>query len=209
MTYWQPLSKTIPIEKRFGPKDDTDRQPRDKEINSAQIYLVRPGDNRLPEPRSLFEVLETLERDDKGRPTQFVQEVSPPTDEIAYPVCKIYDKKAAREAQEAKRKASKGKKTTRQTKQLELNWSVSEYDLGHRMARLKEFLQKGWKVEIVFGSKRKSGWNRKREVSPEEADMLLEKIRKVVGEVEGALEKQMGGEVGKEAMLFFEGKAKK
>lgn len=124
-------------------------------------------------------------------------------------MCKIYDKKAAREAEEAKRKASKGTKAKRQTKQLELNWSVSEYDLGHRMARLKEFLQKGWKVEIVFGSKRKSGWNRKREVSPEEADLLLEKIRKVVGEVEGALEKQMGGEVGKEAMLFFEGKAKK
>ncbi|CAF9908027.1 hypothetical protein IMSHALPRED_006561 [Imshaugia aleurites] len=209
MVQWQTYAKSGLIGKQFGPKDSSARRPRDEEINAHKVYLVRPEDSRLTEALLLSEVLAARERDEKGRPTQFVQEVSPPTEEIAYPVCKIYDKKAAREAEEAKRKASKITKMKWQTKQLELGWSVSDNDLGYRLARLKEFLQKGWRVEMVFGSKRKSGWNEKREASLEEANKVLGKIRKTVGEVEGAQERQMQGEVGKEAILFFEGKAKK
>ncbi len=172
--------------------------------------MVQPTDSRLTEPCLLSDVLSSRERDEKGKFTQFVQEVSPPSEERPYPVCKMYDKKAAREAEEAKRKTAKVMKRTRgQLKQLDLNWTVSDNDLGHRMARAKEFLEKGWKVEVVFGSQRKSGWAKKREVTLEEATGVLEKIRKAVGEIEGAQEKEMQGVVGKEAILFFEGKAKK
>ncbi len=191
----------------FGPKDG--RRPRDEEINAFKVHMVRPEDGRLTEPQFLSEVLEARERDERGRPTQFVQEVSSPSEGRPYPVCKMYDKKAAREAEEAKRKAAKATKMKWQSKQLEISWAVSENDLGHRMARLKEFLKKGWRVEIVFGSKRKSGWMEKREASPEEANSVLEKIRKTVSEVEGAQERQMQGKVGQEAILSFEGKATK
>ena len=193
----------------YGPKDGPDRRPRDKEIDAFKVYMVRPEDDRLTEPRFLTEVLDARERDEKGRPTQFVQQVSPRSEERPYPVCKMYDKKAAREAEEAKRKASKASKMKLQSKQLEVSWAVSDNDLGHRLARLKEFLEKGWRVEIIFGSKRKSGWMERKEASLEEANNVLEKIRKVVGEVKGAQERQMQGVVGKEAILSFEGKAKK
>ena len=172
--------------------------------------MVRPSDSRLTDAQLLSDVLSTRERDEKGKFTQFVQEVSPPTEELPYPVCRMYDKKAAREAEEAKRKATKAAKhTKRQSKQLEVNWTVSDNDLGHRMARMKEFLEKGWKVEVVFGSQRKSGWARRREASEEEARGVLEKIRRAGGEVEGAQEREMQGTVGKEAVLSFERKAKK
>lgn len=208
MVQVQSYAKTGPNGRTFGPKDGPERRPRDEEIRAFKIYVVRPKDDRLPEPRFLSEVLDARERDEKGRPTQFIQEVSPPSEERPYPICRVYDKKAAREAEEAKRKASKTTKMKWQSKQLEVSWTVSDNDLGHRMARLKEFLEKGWRVEIVFGSKRK-GWMDRREASPEEARSVLEKIRKTVGEVEGAQEKQMQGKVGQDAILSFEGKAKK
>lgn len=192
----------------FGTKDGPKRRPRDEEIEAFKVYIVRPGDDRLPELRLLSQVLGARERDEKGRPTQFIQEVSPPSEERPYPICKLCDKKAARDAEEARRKAAKANKLKSQSKQLEITWIISDNDLGHRMARLKEFLEKGWRVEILFGVKRK-GWKDKREASPEEANNVLEKIRKAVGEVEGAQEKQMQGEVGQQAVLFFEGKARK
>lgn len=208
MVQMQRHTNTGPNSKKsFGPKDG--RRPRDEEINAFKVYMVRPEDRRLAEPQFLSEVLDARERDEKGRPTQFLQEVSPPSGELPYPVCKMYDKKAAREAEEAKRKATKATKMKSQSKQLEVSWGVSDNDLGHRMARLKEFLEKGWRVEIVFGSKRKSGWKDKKEASPEEANKVLEKIRKTVSEVEGAQERQMQGKVGQEAILCFEGKTKK
>lgn len=174
------------------------------------VHMVRPSDGRLAEPQFLSEVLSSRARDEKGKFTQFVQEVSPPGPDRPYPVCRMFDKKAAREAEEARHKAAKAvKRANRQSKQLDLSWTMSDNDLGHRMARLKEFLQKGWKVDIVFGSQRKSGWSRKREASEEEARGVVEKIRNTVGEVEGAQEKEMQGEVGKEAVLSFDGKAKK
>ena len=172
--------------------------------------MVRPNESRLTEPQLLDDVLSTRERDGKGKYTQFIQEVSPPTEEMPYPVCKMYDKKAAREAEGAKLKAAKAaKKMTRQSKQLELNWTFSDNDLGHRIVRLKEFLEKGYKVEVRFGSQRKTGWAKKMNVTEEQASAVLEKIRRAVGEVEGACEKEMQGTVGKEAILLFERKAKK
>lgn len=204
----QRYAKLKPKGRTFGTKGGPKSRPMDEEIKSFKVYIVRTGGDRLPELRLLSEVLEARERDEKGRPTQFIQQVSPPSEERPYPICKLYDKKAAREAEEAKQKAAKTNKLKSQSKQLELSWIVSDNDLGHRMARLKEFLEKGWRVEILFGSKRK-GWKNKREATLEEANKVLEKIRKAVGEVEGAQEKQMQGEVGKEAVLSFEGKVKK
>lgn len=208
---FRPFAPSSPSPDQFGPKDNkSDRRPRDEEISALRVYMVRPSDSRLTEPQLLSNVLAMRERDDKGKYTQFVQEVSPPSEELPYPVCKMSDKKAAREAEEAKLKAAKAvKKTSRQSKQLLLSWTVSDNDLGHRMARLKEFLEKGSKVELVFGSQRKSGWAKKRAPTEEEANGVLEKIRKAVGEVEGAQEKEMQGTIGKEAVLSFECKAKK
>lgn len=190
----------------FGLSGGRDRPPRDEEIRAFKVYVVRPEDGRLSEPQILSKVLDTRERDEKGRPTQYLQEVLAKSEDRPYPICKMFDKKAAREADEAKRKAAKT--TKMHMKQLEVSWTVSDNDLGHRMGRLKEFLEKGWRVEVIFGSKRK-GWKNRREATVEEAERVLEKIRNVVREVEGAKERPMQGKVREDAVLCFEGKAKK
>lgn len=70
---------------------------------------------------------------------------------------------------------------------------------------MKAFLEDGYRVEVVLGKRRK-GWMGKRSVPQEEMRAMVEKIRGFLGEVEGAKEwKEMKGELGGEAMLFFEG----
>jgi len=186
-----------------------DRPLRDEEITALKVYMVRPSDQRLSEPIPTYQVLESRERDEKGRPTQFLQEVAGLNVEQRrfYPICRMFDKKAAREHALAKRKEGKGKKFV--TKQLECSWTMSDNDLGHRSGRLKEFLEKGWRVEILFGTKRK-GWMGRRAASAEEISSVLSKIRATVGEVDGAKElRKMQGKEGGEAMLTFEGNPKK
>ncbi len=186
-----------------------DRPPRDEEIRASKVYMVRSSDQRLSEPIPTHEILESRERDDKGRPTQFLQEVAglDVAEGRFYPICRMFDKKAARESELAKRKAGKVNKLV--MKQLQCSWTMSDNDLGHRLGRLKEFLEKGWRVEILFGTKRK-GWMDKRRASAEEVTSVLSKIRAAVGEVDGAKEmRNMQGKEGGEAILSFEGKSKK
>ena len=193
-----------------GGKDNgsrPNRPPRDEEIRAFKVQMVRQEDKRLTEPLPTYDVLQSRQRDEKGRPTQFLQEVSPMNVEKGryYPICKMVDKKHDREVDLAKRKA--GKQTKMQTKQLEINWTVSDNDLSHRLGNLKKFLEKGWKVELIFGAKRK-GWMGRREASQEEVKKVLGRVRGTVAEVEGAKEwRAMRGQEGGEATMSFEGKA--
>ncbi len=130
--------------------------------------------------------------------------VSPAGPERRFPICKVYDKQVMREKEEAKRKAAKASKM--EEKQLELSWTIGHHDLGHRLGKLKEFLLKGCRVDIVVGSRRHKGWNRKRDITNEDAEKLLARIRSEVREVEGAKERlAMDGRLCEEAVLHFEG----
>ncbi|KAL2048213.1 hypothetical protein N7G274_000124 [Stereocaulon virgatum] len=186
-----------------------DRPPRDEEIKAFRIYLVDPETGKLSEPVPLLDVLDARLKDEKGRPTQCLQEVAPasPKEDRPYPVCKMFDKKSVRAVETAKQKAKR--ETKQQTKQLEISWTVSDNDLSHRLVRLKEFLEKGWKVELVFGARRK-GWMGKRKATPEEIERVLERIKSAVGEIEGAKEwKPMQGLVGEQAVLSYRGNSDK
>ena len=184
----------------------SDHSLRDEEIKAFRIHMVQPEDSRLSEPIATYDALNSRQRDEKGRFTQFLQQVAPaqPEKDRLYPICKMIDKKAAREAELEKKKSGKEKKV--QTKQLELSWSVSENELSYRLERLKEFLSKGWKVIILFGVKRK-GWMGKRVATKAEVDNVLSRIKGAVGEIEGAKEaKPMEGKPGQEVTLTYEGK---
>jgi len=187
-----------------------DRPPRNEGIKAFKVHVVHPETQRLSGPHMLMDVLDEREMDDKGRPMQYIQEVAPADHEADppryYPIVKLFDKKLEREKESERRKAGKEKK--QQNKQLEVSWTIGDGDLGHRLGRLKEFLVKGWKVELLFGVKRK-GWNKRREPTQEEVAKVLEKIREAVQEVEGKEWRGMQGKEGAEAVLYFEGKTKK
>ncbi|KAL9102577.1 MAG: hypothetical protein Q9163_002295 [Psora crenata] len=194
----------------FGPKDRPGAKAgdvRDELIRALKVYLVQPDDT-LGEPVLLRDALDARQVDERGRPTQYLRQVREPNDEFPYPVCKYYDKKIERDRELARKKAAKIART--ENKQLEINWTVSDNDLHHRMERLKEFLGKGWKVEIILGSMRKKGWKGKRLADPEEAKNLISRIRAAAMEVEGARERaEMKGVPGQEVFLTFEGLKKK
>ena len=165
-------------------------------------------DGKLSQPMSLLDALNSREKDERGRPTQFLQEVAPANrdEERPYPICKMFDRRHEREIEMAKQKEKKEIK--KQEKQLEINWTINDNDLGHRLGKLREFLEKGLKVEIMFGVKRK-GWRQRRQADEDDTRTLVDKIKKTVEAVEGAREwKPMSGKLGGQAVLYFEGKAK-
>jgi len=124
------------------------------------------------------------------------------------PICKIMDKKLLRESEKAqekkKRKQEKGGKPG---KTIELNWAIGDNDLGHRLKKMKDFLAKGTKVEVLLAKKKRG-----KLASIEECQGLINRIRKAREEVEGSKEtRAMEGKIpeegkpGGEVRLFFEG----
>jgi len=174
--------------------DAPPRFPRNEEITSPEIYLVLP-DNALGPLRTTSSVLSTLDLK-----KQILTVVQPGTD-ISPPVCKIIDKTSVYAAERAFKKSKKGGVTI---KAIVLNWGIDNNDLGHRLIKVKEFLEKGYKVEIMCTPKRRA----KKTATWEEAEGLTRRIREAVGEVEGAREtKRMEGKLLEKVTIFAEGKA--
>lgn len=187
---------------------------RDEAIRAQEIQIVNP-DKSLQPPRRLRDTLASIDRrtcsliqvGEKIHP-QYGNDPGSGAGEAdarpRIPICKVVDKGSFRLAEAAKHKTKKG--ITAQTKELELNWTISQNDMNHRLDRLKEFLDKGRRVEVVFG-KRRRGWMQRREVTDEEAKAILQQIREAAGTVEGAKEwKTMEGQVRGPLIMFFEAK---
>jgi translation initiation factor IF-3 len=111
------------------------------------------------------------------------------------------DKKLMRESEKARAKAARSSGIT--TKTIELNWAIDGNDLGHRLNRFREFLTKGFRIEVLLAGKKKG-----RKATEEEAKALIDKLKGVVAEVEGAKESRpMEGKLLTQAKFFAEGKA--
>lgn len=135
--------------------------------------------------------------------THELRQVAPGTNGI--PICKVFDlateaaMKAAREEREKARQKAKAKH-----KIVEISWAIAENDLAMKGRRVKEFLESGFRVEVVL-LPRKRG----RKATVKECEELMEKVREVFGEVEGAKEaRKPDGEVGKTLRMFVEKPAK-
>lgn len=195
---------------RFGPKGQDTQRPndvRDEKIRSYKVIIAKESGG-LGDEVLLRDALEALKVDERGKPIQYLRQVRPPDAHIPYPVCKYYDKQLERDKESARKKAARTFKT--ESKQLEINWTVGDNDLSHRMGRLKEFLEKGARVEVIIGSSRKRGWMNKRTDDTDVAGRLVEKIRAAVTGVQGAKERaEITGKLGEEIRLSFEGPKRK
>jgi translation initiation factor IF-3 len=169
------------------------RLPRDDEIRSWTVILVNE-EGTLDDPRSKLDILESIDRTKESLVVVVPGEPGTP------PICKIMNKKTMREGEKARAKAARGSGVT--TKTIELNWAIDKGDLGHRIEKMKQFLGKGFKVEIVLAGKRKG-----KQAKAEEAEALVKRIREAVVEVDGGREvKPMEGKLLGTATMFFEGK---
>ncbi|KAL8972136.1 MAG: hypothetical protein Q9183_000703 [Haloplaca sp. 2 TL-2023] len=190
---------------------------RDEAISARDVLVVKP-DSSLQPPRSLRDTLASIDRNacflvqvgDMVHPSHSDDSEPEPGERDSrprIPICKIIDKGAFRQAEAAKQKPKKS--VVAMSKEVEINWTMSDHDLNHRLDRLKQFLDEGRRVDVVFGKKRK-GWMRRKEATDQQANVILQKIREAVETVDGAKEwKTMEGQVKGQLLLFFEGKRDK
>lgn len=175
-----------------SPAPSQRRLPHDDMIKSWSVILVNE-DGTLGETRSTYDIMQTIDR----RVDSLVQVA--PSEPGQIPVCKIVNKREAREAEKARSKAARGAGVVSKT--LELNWAIDRGDLGHRLDRMKGFLAKGYKVEISLAGKKKG-----KQATQEEAWALIKRVLDVVAEVDGAREaKPMEGKVLGTATLYLTG----
>ena len=192
---------------RFGPQSNIDRKPRDEEI-SARNVVIRLPNARLSEVRTLWSILAGRAKDEKGKFTQYVQVIAEadPTQNRPYPIVGYFGKKELKERELEKKQ--KDKESFLSKKSMELSWSITDHDLKYRMDKLHAFLQKGKRVEVLFGSK---GWRiMKREISEDEAQSLLAKIQDAALQVPGTnVIQKFEGTLLRQGNMIFQGPMKK
>lgn len=176
-------------------KAEKDRLPRDHEIKDWKVSYVDENGTLHP-PRKTLDILASLD----------LKKVTLVTVKAAewpeYPICKIMDKQLLQQQERARRKKESGRGGP-VTKTIELNWAIGGNDLRHRMERLKEFLGKGWKVEILLASKRKG---KGRKATEDEGAELMKTIKETALEVGGRESKPVEGKLLQQTTMYFEGK---
>lgn len=168
---------------------------RDESILSPFVQVVSDDTNLLLPPEPPSRILERLDRHQ-----YFLVEVVKNTPESPHAICKIVEKRAAREFEKKKAKPAKNLTTT--TKKLELSWAIDDNDFRHRMRLLEQFLAGGRRVNVELENKGKV-----KITLPEKASGLVDKLKSFVNGLEGTREyREADGLVGGRLRLYFERK---
>ncbi|ERS99051.1 hypothetical protein HMPREF1624_04246 [Sporothrix schenckii ATCC 58251] len=195
-------------------KPKTARMPRNNAITFSHVLLPQE-DGTLGLPERTEDVLRRIDRRNNAlvvvaMPQSNNDEYQPEGERQAalaeamrrFPVCRIVDTKAERQAADEERLAARKKKVGK--KELEINWAIDLHNLGFRLVKLREFLDKGLYVEIrLMFKSAKSG---KRRATLEEAEEVLRRIRATIDEVPGTVEtKPTEGVILRMMKLFLKG----
>jgi translation initiation factor IF-3 len=117
-------------------------------------------------------------------------------------VCQIVNRKEEH-LREKELKVQEKKKAEEKIKRkdVELSWGISDHDLKTKMKQIGGFLQKGMRVEIVLGKKKRG-----KKISREDSMSVLTQVRENL-EVLGARHvKAESGEVGELVRMTVEKK---
>ncbi|CAK7224245.1 hypothetical protein SCUCBS95973_005451 [Sporothrix curviconia] len=180
------------------------RMPRDRDIASNYVILQN-ADGSLSAPVQTSTVLRGLHRITESLVMlSYANTDGPRSDpQSRFPICVVVNRIEERK-QEADLRAAARKKGVAK-KELELAWGIDTHDLGHRLKKLKGFLEKGLLVEMTL--MRKKG---KRVATLPEAKELLKRIRETIAAVPGAKEtKPMEGELLHSVRLAIQGPSAK
>ncbi|GKT40792.1 translation initiation factor RLI1 [Colletotrichum spaethianum] len=178
--------------------------PADEMIRDREILVVDDDTNKLTGPHNTHRVLQSIDPETQSLRMVLRPPPNPTGNQRRYAICRIVDKRVEKEREKAHEKAKKetARKLAR-VKELELNWAIAPHDLGHRMRQLKSFLEKGYKVEVLFAKKKGS-----RIATRDEAQTLVQAVRDAVAEVRGAKEwKEPDGQPLKVMKLYLDAPA--
>lgn len=178
-------------------KTDRSRLPQDFEITDPKIMVINNGNIEGPIPTQI--ALRRLSEEESLRMFQAYSPGDPKKGiPMSYAMCKVVNKRdeyaRQRELKERKRVS---KATESRHKELEMNWGIGENDLDNKLKRLETFLGKGWKVDLIFGKKRK------KEVDEKEIMDMLNKVKKWVKEAGAREYREMEGEPGKKMTIHL------
>lgn len=104
------------------------------------------------------------------------------------PLCKVMDRSTLRKNEFAAVK--KKKKKAPPVKVIEISWSVEKHDMETKLRRIKEFLMKGYKIDVLLKMKRKG-----RDVTTEEGEKLINDIFDAVKEAGGKEQRPSEGDL--------------
>ncbi|KAF8246344.1 hypothetical protein K440DRAFT_645071 [Wilcoxina mikolae CBS 423.85] len=130
------------------------RRVMDEEIPASTVTYI-DKDGQFQGSVSLSSILNSIDR------SQYhVVCVNPSAIDVPL-ICKVQSKTDIEEldrrryrTEKEKRKAKKEKSIHLTIKEVELSWAISEHDLGHRMKKIRQFMEKGYKVSVMLGVKK-------------------------------------------------------
>ncbi|GLB33278.1 putative ribosome disassembly concerning protein [Lyophyllum shimeji] len=123
--------------------------PRDENIQHRIVQLVDPETGRLTEPTPLRTILAGLDRR-----TKYVELVSV----TPAPIVKVFDKLAeSQRSAEAQYKARAAARKAIQ-KEVQLTWNAAPGDLAHKLEKMRQELERGARVDLVFARKKNQAY---------------------------------------------------
>ncbi|KAG5639146.1 hypothetical protein H0H81_006405 [Sphagnurus paluster] len=151
------------LQTRGARQDASRKPPRDEEIEHRMVQLVDPETGRLMDPMPLSTLLASLDRR-----KQFVELVSlKPA-----PLVKIFSKaEVTQREHEAESKARAAARRVAQ-KEIQMTWSAAPGDLEHKLGKVRQELEVGARVDLVF--------TRKKNQAPLKMDEMKERAQEVV-----------------------------
>ncbi|PSS00771.1 hypothetical protein BD289DRAFT_423269 [Coniella lustricola] len=184
------------------------RLPRDDEIRPPFVHLKElssDGREMLSEPQRVKELLQEIDTKTHSLQVIHMPDLEDPNPSaLKWPIAVIINKKEELQRQQHEKEQRKKQAATNKEKELEINWSMTQHDLEHKVKNMQRFLAKGYKVQVLFQKKRKA----KVQSTEKEAQALVDRVVEGTLEVPGAKEwKGREGKLLNTLKLFLQGKA--
>ncbi|KZT27071.1 hypothetical protein NEOLEDRAFT_1089957 [Neolentinus lepideus HHB14362 ss-1] len=141
--------------------------PKNDKIPHRVVRLVDPETSKLLAPAPLEEVLVAFDHK-----KFFLQLVS----EHPEPIVKLIDKNEARKKRLAERKQALLNK--REEKEIQLTWKIANGDLLHKLKKVRQELEKGNRVDLVYAPKKGQVLP-----SPEEKDDIVRDTLRILEDI--------------------------
>ncbi|TFK43088.1 hypothetical protein BDQ12DRAFT_642483 [Crucibulum laeve] len=135
---------------------------KNEKIKYPVVKLVDPETGRLTEPRRLVDIIASIDKS-----THFVELVTVDNG----PIVKIVSKKEAFLKRHVAKVQAKLVTQRNVQKEMQITWGTEPGDLAHKLAKVRQELEKGHRVDLAFAPKKK-----RKLPTPEEMKERLEEI---------------------------------
>jgi translation initiation factor IF-3 len=158
-----------------------EKPPRNEGIKYQHVRLVDAVTKRLTGPQRLSEILNEINRKEK-----YVELVS--AEEGSTPIVKIMDQKEQYRKEKRLKLRAREVAMNNRHKEVQLTWGSTPSDMGHKLERVRQELEKGLKVDLVFAPKKGQVLPR-----PAERQMQIQEILDMMADVGKEWKEQESG----------------